>query len=310
MTGVHDVRQPSGLGFALRDPYPWGDLAALARTGESLGYRVLFLPEVGSRDTLAAITGLASETSTLLMGPGVVPIPSRTPRLLAVAAATAQERSRGRLVLGVGTGPSGPGALARLRDTVVGVRAVLRGEAAVADGEPLRVGLVPPTAVPVWVAALGPKAARLAGEIADGVLLNWCTPQRVARAVAEVAEGAAEAGRDPSEIAISVYVRASLADSDEATRQALVAVAHEYASYPAYGRQFAAMGLDPADPRGIADAVCLSGDAASAKARLQEYRDAGADLPVVYPVIAWDPADPAAGTAQARRTLEHLAPGT
>jgi alkanesulfonate monooxygenase SsuD/methylene tetrahydromethanopterin reductase-like flavin-dependent oxidoreductase (luciferase family) len=308
MTGVHDVRQPSGLGFALRDPYPWDDLAALARTGESLGYRALFLPEVGSRDTLAAITGLASETSTLLMGPGVVPIPSRTPRLLAMAAATAQDRSRGRLVLGVGTGPSGPGALARLRDTVVGVRAALRGEDAVAGGEPLRVGLVPATAVPVWIAALGPKAARLAGEVADGVLLNWCTPERVARAVVEVADGAAVGGRDPAEIAIGVYVRAALADAGEATRQALITVAHEYASYPAYGRQFAAMGLDPADPRAIADAVCLTRDVASANARLQEYRDAGAILPVVYPVIAWDPTDPATGAAHARRTLEHLAP--
>ena len=69
----------------------------------------MFLPEIGARDTFGALTGLAGETDRLLLGTGVVPIPARTPSLLAMAAATVQERSGGRLLLGLGTGPAGAG---------------------------------------------------------------------------------------------------------------------------------------------------------------------------------------------------------
>ena len=118
-------RQP--LGFALRDAYRWHDLAALARMGEDAGFDALFLPEVGARDTLATLAALAGETSRLRLGTGVVPLPSRSPALLAIAAATVQERSGGRLLLGLGTGPSGPGALDRLRATVGALREAFAG---------------------------------------------------------------------------------------------------------------------------------------------------------------------------------------
>ena len=77
--------------------------------GEDAGFDALFLPEVGARDTLATLAALAGETSRLRLGTGVVPLPSRSPALLAIAAATVQELSGGRLLLGLGTGPSGPG---------------------------------------------------------------------------------------------------------------------------------------------------------------------------------------------------------
>ena len=69
---------------------------------------------------------------------------------------------------------------------------------------------LPETPPPIWLAALGPKAVRMAGELADGVLLNWCTPERVRQAREEVAEGARAAGRDPAEVTVGVYVRACL----------------------------------------------------------------------------------------------------
>jgi alkanesulfonate monooxygenase SsuD/methylene tetrahydromethanopterin reductase-like flavin-dependent oxidoreductase (luciferase family) len=136
--------------------------------------------------------------------------------------------------------------------------------------------------VPIWIAALGPRATRLAGEIADGVILNWCTPDRVAEAREVIRVAAGEAGRDPDAVTIAVYVRASFSErADEALR----AAAAQYASYPAYARQFRAMGVEPA-PEAVVDAVCLHGDPGHARDRLDAYRDAGADLPVVYPVLA------------------------
>ncbi|MGH2679644.1 MAG: LLM class flavin-dependent oxidoreductase [Actinomycetota bacterium] len=272
-----ELRQPRGTAFTIRDPLPWSDLAAIAREGEALGYEAVLLPETGARDTLATLAGLAADTERLLLGTGVIPLAARTSKLAAMAAATVQERSGGRHVLGVGTGGPAPGALDRLRTYVEEIRALIGEDA---PGAALRLPL--PAPVPIWIAALGPRATRLAGEIADGVILNWCTPERVADARDAIRAAAAAAGRDPDAVTIAAYVRAAFSDRAE---EALLAAAAEYASYPPYARQFEAMGVDVA-PEAVVDAVCLHGDPSRSSDRLDAYRRAGADLPVVYPVLA------------------------
>jgi alkanesulfonate monooxygenase SsuD/methylene tetrahydromethanopterin reductase-like flavin-dependent oxidoreductase (luciferase family) len=271
MPAVTELRQPNGTAFTIRDPLPWGDVATIAREGERLGYEGVFLPETGVRDTLATLTGLAGETSTLLLGTGVIPMRARTADLAATAAATVQERSGGRHILGVGTGGSAKGALERLRAYVETIRERL-DEAA----------LDLPAPIPVWIAALGPKATGLAGEIADGVILNWCTPERVAEARATIRDASTAAGRDPDAVTISVYVRAAFSDRAD---EALLAAASEYTSYPSYARQFRHMGVQPTAKAAV-EAVCLPGNPEQARERLDRYREAGADLPVVYPVLA------------------------
>jgi alkanesulfonate monooxygenase SsuD/methylene tetrahydromethanopterin reductase-like flavin-dependent oxidoreductase (luciferase family) len=174
------------------------------------------------------------------------------------------------------------------------VRSLVGGSA---PGAALRLPL--PAPVPIWIAALGPKATRLAGEIADGVILNWCTPERVAEAREVIRAAATEGGRDPDACTISVYVRASFSDRAD---EALLAAAAEYTSYPSYARQFEAMGIEPT-AEGAVDAVCLRGDPAGARDRLEAYRDAGADLPVVYPVLA-----PREGPEASIAALEALSP--
>lgn len=271
MPAVGERRQPTGTAFTIRDPLPWSDVATIAREGEALGYAAVFLPETGGRDTLATLTGLAGETSTLLLGTGVIPMGARSPKLAAMAAASVQERSGSRHILGVGTGGSRPGALDGLRAYVAEIRGFL-------DTSPLPI----PVTVPIWIAALGPKATRLAGEIADGVILNWCTPERVTQAREAIRTSAVDAGRDADAVTISVYVRGAFSDRAD---EALLAAAGEYASYPSYARQFEAMGVE-LTAEAVADAVCLRGDPAAARDRLEAYRRAGADLPVVYPVLA------------------------
>jgi len=115
-----------------------------------------------------------------------------------------------------------------------------------------------------------------------------------------VVEGAAAAGRGADAVTIGVYVRAALAEGSQATAEAMAA---EYARYPSYRRQFVAMGIDPADASAICRAVMLL-DPAAARDGLEAYRAAGADLPVVYPVLPPGEPDPVA----ARRTLEAVAP--
>jgi alkanesulfonate monooxygenase SsuD/methylene tetrahydromethanopterin reductase-like flavin-dependent oxidoreductase (luciferase family) len=283
----------------LRDPFPWPEFVRLAQEGEGLGYSAVFLPEIGGRDTLVALGQLAGETEDLRLGTGIIPMSSRTPSLTAMAAATVQERSLGRLVLGIGTGPAAPGALDHLRDLIMTLRRLLAGEVVEAGGRSVHLSLIPEDPVPIWMSALGPRAIRVAAEVADGVLLNWCTPERVLAASTSIRDGAEAAGRDPADVTVAVYVRASLGASDEACMRALRTAAGEYASYPAYRRQFALMGLEaearaaaaahasgrPDDvPERLVRAVALIGDPFGARERLAAYREAGADLPVVYPV--------------------------
>lgn len=298
-------------GFALRDPLPWRDVVEVVETAEDAGYRALFLPETRGRETFATLAALASVTRTLGLGTGVVPIGARSPVAAAMAAATVHEISGGRLVLGIGTGDAGAGALDRLRAYVDAVRRLLAGERAEVGGRPERLWLELPSPPPIWIAALGPRAMRLAGEIADGVLLNWCPPERVAFARERLREGAEAAGRDPSAVTVAVYVRACIGPDEEAALAALAVQAGTYASYPAYRRQFHQVGLGeladqaaaahragrPAEvPEALVRAVCLLGDAAAAAERLAAYREAGADLPVVYPVPCLDPLSSVVGT--------------
>jgi alkanesulfonate monooxygenase SsuD/methylene tetrahydromethanopterin reductase-like flavin-dependent oxidoreductase (luciferase family) len=292
---------------------PWSGFVEAARTAEQTGYDALLLPEIAGRDAFAALAGLAAVTSTLRLGTGVVPITARSAATTTMAAATVHELSGGRMILGLGTGPAGAGALERLRRAVVEVKAALAGEPIEEPGGgrfrlSLDPGAVPP---PVWIAALGPKAMRLAGEIADGVLLNWCPPERVAFARERVRDGAEAAGRDPASVTVAVYVRACVGQEPEHALPALRAAAGRYASFPAYRRQFEQVGLgEEAEaaaaalraghlegvPEALVRRVCVMGEAAEAVQRLDAYRDAGADLPIVYPVAVLDPLSSILGT--------------
>jgi alkanesulfonate monooxygenase SsuD/methylene tetrahydromethanopterin reductase-like flavin-dependent oxidoreductase (luciferase family) len=313
MAGMAAPRQPRGTALALRDPWPWPAFAATARLAEGLGYAGVFLPEIAGRDAFAALTGLAGETSSMTLATGVVPMTSREPVVTAMGAATVQERSGGRMILGLGTGHAGRGALDRLRAQVASLRPLLGH----VPGGGLTLPL--PAPVPIWVAALGPRAVRLAGEVADGVLLNWCPPQRVAQAREAIGEAATVAGRDQADVTIAVYVRANLGGDDAAAMAAFRRAAGEYASYPAYARQFAASGLGaeaeraaaahragrPEDvPEALVRAVGLVGDPAAARDRLRAYHEAGADVVVVYPVVAGSAPEPSLSA-----TIRALAPG-
>ncbi len=319
-------RSAARIGIALRDPWSWRDLAELVATAEETGFAALFLPEITGREAFATLSAVAGETTSLELGTGIVTIVARRPMTTAMAAATVDERSGGRMVLGLGSGPSGPGALERLGDYARTVRALLDGREVRSDsGRPMHLSLPPPPGrrVPIWVAALGPRAMRLAGELGDGVLLNWCPPERVAFARERVREGAEAAGRDPGSITVAVYIRACVGQDEEEAMSALRRAAAEYASIPAYRRQFEAVGLGAeanaaAEAHGggrlddvsdaLVRAVALVGSASEAKARLEAYRQAGAELPIVYPVPCLDPRSSVLGTIFATAPHPVLAP--
>jgi alkanesulfonate monooxygenase SsuD/methylene tetrahydromethanopterin reductase-like flavin-dependent oxidoreductase (luciferase family) len=306
MVAMTAERAGGRTALALRDALPWDDVVEIVRTAEETGYEALFLPEVGARETFATLSALSQRTSSIGLATGVVTTVARQVAVTAMAAATVHDVSGGRMILGIGTGPSAPGALDRLRSYVQDLRVLLDGGEVSEErrGGRSRLGLRVERPLPIWLAALGPRAVELAGAVADGVILNWCTPGRVREARTSIDAAARTAGRDPSEVTVSVYVRAVVGQEAEHALPALRAFAAQYASYPAYARQFESMGLgDEAGsaaeahrsgrldtvPNALIEAVAVTAAGGEAVARLDEYRSAGADVVVVYPVPVLDP---------------------
>ena len=270
----------------VRELLPWADLADLARLAERLGYERIFAPDIGGWEAFVALAGMARVTDRIGLATGVVRLDVREPQTLTMASSSLQELSGGRFALGVGSGRS----IAWTRDRILAVRDLLSAGLALIDGGEVATDWAaagpPPTRV--LLAALGPRMVGLGGEVADGLLLNWCTPDRVAEARREVGDG-------PS---IAVYVRACLSHVDEHAAEALRVAAARYLALDPYRRQFERMGVALA-PDAAADATCVRGDRDRALARLAEYSEAGADAVVVYPVPAGEAVSSISGTLMA-----------
>jgi 5,10-methylenetetrahydromethanopterin reductase len=311
------------VGVVLRDALPWDESLQIARVAEDMGYWGLFVPEIAGREAFVTLAGFAGATSRLLLGTGVVTMWARAPVTTAMAAATLQDLSAARLVLGLGSGTSrepgaGPaGTLDRLRAYVRVVREALSGGPVGPDqlfgsgGFVLDLDVETP---PIWLGALGDRMVSLGGEVADGVLLNWCTPERVAAARTVLERAAEEAGRDPQAITVAVYVRACLGVEEAVAAEALGAVTAMYSALPPYLRQMHAMGLGAEAevaakaaaagrldevPVALVRALTVSGGRDQALARLQAFTAAGADVVLWYPVPALEPASSVLGTIMA-----------
>ena len=242
-----------GAGLDARLGLPFAQLREAAREARRLGFESLWTPAGGVPDSFHVCAAWSQDTS-LRTGISVVPaVRMWTPLGLAAQAATLAQLSSGRFVLGLGTGGYGPGfwasvglpnrPIAVMRAYVTQVRALLAGDMVTADepdaagqgaggqgavggGTPgwprsasLGVQDLPPA--PVYLAALGPQMLRLAGETADGALLNWATPGHIAVSRARIDEGAARAGREPGAVPVTMYIRVCVDDDVAAARQAL-----------------------------------------------------------------------------------------
>jgi 5,10-methylenetetrahydromethanopterin reductase len=257
-----------GVGLDARLGLPFGQLREAAREAERLGFVSVWTPAGGVPDSFH-VCAAWSEDTALRTGISVVPAARMwTPPSLAAQAATLAQLSSGRFVLGLGTGGYGPGfwasvglpnrPIAVMRDYVTEVRALLAGQTVSRDGTgapgwptgaALGVTDLPPA--PVYLAALGPQMLRLAGRTADGALLNWATPERIAVSRAEIDAGAARAGRSPGSVPMTMYIRVCIDDDVAAARQAFGAQVLGYAMArpgmpkdAGYRALFAEMGFD------------------------------------------------------------------
>ncbi len=225
---------------------------------EAAGLDHLWVPEVWGHDAPTLLGYLAARTTRITLGAGVLPVFTRTPALIAQTAATLDELSAGRAVLGLGS--SGPQViegwhgvpferpLTRMRETTAICRAVWARERLVFEGKcfqlplgadggtglgkPLRLMTRPPRArIPIHLAMLGPAGVRLAAEVADGWLPLFFYPERAADVWGEslAAGGDARAGDlAPLEISAGGTVAIGGADIVDPARRAVRAELARY----------------------------------------------------------------------------------
>jgi len=235
--GVHIGYWGLGLGTE--------DQLAIVQEAERLGYDSIWAAEAYGSDAATVLAWLAAGTSKIKLGSAIFQMPARSPAMTAMTAATLDQLSGGRFLLGIGS--SGPQVaegwhgqrfakqLQRTREYVAVVRMALARERVQFEGETLELPLpdgpgkalkltIAPVQerIPIYLAAIGPKNTALAGEIADGWIPTLFSPEHVAEFRPLLEEGAARSGRslDGFDIAptVNVFITEDVAAARDATR--------------------------------------------------------------------------------------------
>jgi probable F420-dependent oxidoreductase len=202
-------------------------VVALTRQAESAGftYGWLFDSHVLWLEPYPLLTMMALSTKWMRLGACVTNPAVRDPTVTASALATLNLVSGGRMVLGIGRGDSSrrvlgkrPTTLADLEAATKTIRSLANGEAVEYEGEEIQLTWARGT-LPAWIAGYGPKALRLAGRIADGVILQFADPHLIKWCIGFVQEGARAAGRDPARIEIMAAAPVWVADDLAVARE-------------------------------------------------------------------------------------------
>jgi F420-dependent oxidoreductase-like protein len=313
----------------------WGgadEQLAAVRAAEELGYDSVWTAEAYGSDAATVLAWLAGQTSRIKLGAGIFQIPGRSAAMTAMTAATLDQLSGGRMILGLGT--SGPQVsegwhgqrfgrqLQRTREYFDVVRMALARERVVYQGETLQLPLpdgpgkplkltiaTVQERIPIYLAAIGPRNTALAGEIADGWLPTFFSPEHVGMFRERLDEGAARAGRTLEGFEIAPQVSVHISDDIETARNLMRPALALYVGgmgsreqnfYNAlvceYGFEQAAAEIQDlyldgkreeagaAVPDALIDLVSLVGPRAQVAERLAAYRDAGVGTLLASPL--------------------------
>ena len=291
-----------------------------ARIADELGYDSINLSHIASRDSFSAAAALAMVTERVSLGVAVAPLYHRSPASMAQSAATVDDISGGRFRLGLGVGHRATMGgwhgqeigkpTVEMREYVAIVRAILAGDPPPAGKRWTSnfsfMGLEPRADIPIYQAALSPAMLRLAGEIADGVVL-WACPAGYVRDVVlpEVAAGRERAGKTLEGFEILPAIPSAVGGHREAVLDGIRSELHRYFGLPFYRAMFAAAGFDDdlaaydaaapdaaAQKRAISEAfieeLCAIGDADAIRLGVERYREAGATNPVLTAIWGSD----------------------
>jgi F420-dependent oxidoreductase-like protein len=314
------------------------DQLAVVQEAERLGYDSVWAAEAYGSDAATVLAWLAAGTTTIKLAAGIFQMPARSAAMTAMTAATIDELSGGRMILGIGS--SGPQVaegwhgqrfgqqLQRTREYVAVVRKALDRERLEFKGETLELPLpdgpgkalklmIAPVQerIRIYLAAIGPKNTALAGEIADGWMPTFFSPEHVAEFRALLQEGADRAGRTLDGFDIAPTVQAYVSDDREAARNLMRPVLALYIGgmgsrkqnfynnlVKRYGFESAAQEIQDlylsgekaqagdAIPDELIDTVSLCGPRDVVRGRIAAFRDAGVGTLIVSP-MAWSTED-------------------
>jgi F420-dependent oxidoreductase-like protein len=306
----------------------------LVREAESADYHSVWAAEAYGSDAATVLAWIAAQTDRVRIGSAIFQMPARSPAMTAMTAATLDHLSHGRLILGIGS--SGPQVaegwhgqrfarqLRRTREYVEIVRKALARERLEYHGKayelPLPDGpgkalklMIGPVQerIPIYVAAIGPKNTTLAGEIADGWMPTFFSPEHAAESRSLLEEGAAKADRSLDGIDIAPNVNVCIDDDLDRARDAMRPFLALYVGgmgsreqnfYNAlvrrYGFEEAAQEVQDlylsgkkeeaaaALPAELIDMTSLCGPADRVRDRLEVYREAGVGTLITTPVAA------------------------
>jgi len=217
------------------------DLLSTVREAEALGYDSVWTAEAYGSDAATVLAFIAAGTETIRLGSGIFQMPARSAAMTAMTAASIDQLSGGRMLLGIG--PSGPQVaegwhgqrfarqLQRTREYVSVLRMALARERVEFHGETIELPLpdgpgkalklmIAPAQerIPIYLAAIGPKNTALAGEIADGWIPTLFSPEHVSTFRALLEEGAARSGRSLDGFDIAPVVNSYVSDDREQAR--------------------------------------------------------------------------------------------
>jgi F420-dependent oxidoreductase-like protein len=320
-------------------PGDWETIRENVRLADGLGYDSVWLGEAWGYELFTSLADLVRVTSRMKLGAGVANIFSRSPAVIAATAATLDQRSGGRMVLGLGS--SGPQVvehwhgvpftkpLQRTREYIQIINAILRREPLNHHGDifsldrgftirftPLR------DHIPIYLASLGPKNIQLAGEVADGILPVYWPARDYPDLRAQLDAGSAIAGRPAGSVSIAPYLTVEIvlneAERAAARQRAAAPVAFyvgrmgtfygEMLSRHGFGNEVAAIikGWENGHKSAIAavsddllDATAIIGTPDEVVARLRDWQSRGMDEPLI--------SMPAGTSAQTAARLEALA---
>lgn len=237
---------------------PSAGILEAARVADEKTFGTVWKGESNSRDPTAILPAIAAVTKRIGLGTAVIHIYARTPVETGIYAATLDELSNGRFVLGLGVanetlaswhGLQSGHPLKRMEEYIGIVRKVFAAERLQSRGEyyssnGFRLEFKPPNShLRIVLAALGPKMGQLAGRIADGALINMADQGRIGFVAENLAAGAKEAGRDPKDLEIVAKVRVSLNEDIELAKNALKKVVTFYSLAHHYRDMLVEMGL-------------------------------------------------------------------
>jgi len=291
------------------EPFQNTHFAELVRTADRCGYTDAWSYESYSSDAFTPIAAAAMLTERMHFGCAIIPVFTRPAPLIAMSAVTTNQLAGGRFILGLGIstpnivenwmGVPFRKPVTQMRETVAALRAIFRGEKVTMAGQMVKINgfkldLPVEFAPKIYIGAQGVKMLRLAGELGDGVIVNFITPETVAPMLEHTRDGMRAVGKDPSQLDVVCRIIVAVDEDEGVVRNLFRRSLTAYVTVPQYNKFFQEIGYQKeagsamdawnagdrkkaleSIPDGMVEKIFVFGNAKQCRRRLDDYARAG-----------------------------------